>query len=96
HTRHGKEIRDVNQIAFQALQRCPELAVSLQRALRSHGGHVMEIRGECPDLLNLSWRPDQEILVFMINPAKRSNNVADVCPDAKLSHPPDIDGDLHR
>src|SRR5262249_46138235 len=39
---------------------------------------------------------DQKKLVFLINAGEGSNKVADVGANAKLPHPPDIDGDLHR
>jgi hypothetical protein len=55
----------------------------------------LEIRRQRPDFLNLGGRPDQKILILLIKPAKRANNIADVCADAKLGHPSDVDGDLH-
>ena len=60
------------------------------------GRNVVEVGRQRPDFLDLCGRPNQEVLVLKIEPAKRPNNIADIRANAELRRPPDIDGNLHR
>src|SRR5205807_5703428 len=56
----------------------------------------VKVRRQRADFLDLCGWADQEIFALVVEAAQGPHHVADVSPHAKLSHPPDVDCDLHR
>src|SRR5579863_3343522 len=95
-TWNRKQIRNVDQVAVQALQSSPKLAIALHRPLRRRQRYGVKVRRQGADFLNLRRRPNQKIFILAVEPPQRANHITDVRTYAKLSHPPDVDRDLHR
>ena|SRR5215467_1290757 len=55
----------------------------------------MKIWRERAHLRDLLRRAEEEIFVLVIQSPERANDVSGVSSDAKLVHPPDVDGDFH-
>ena len=56
----------------------------------------MKVRRQGADLLNFIGSADEEIRGLVVKTSQSANNITDVSAYAELSHPPDVDGDLHR
>ena len=56
----------------------------------------MKVRRQDDDLLDLGGRANEEVRGLVVQPSESSNDITDVCAYAELSHPPNVDGDLHR
>src|SRR5258708_26726875 len=94
-SRHREEIGDVDQVAVELLQSRAKLPVAFHGPLRFDEGNGVKVRREGANFLDLFRWPDQKILASVVEAAQRPYHVADVSPHAKLSHPPDVDSDLH-
>jgi len=55
----------------------------------------MKVRRQRTDLLNLGGRADQKVRGLVVEPSSSPNDITDVRAHAKLSHPPNVDGNLH-
>jgi hypothetical protein len=85
----------MDEIATQALENGAKVEIASDGRVVSQQRDSMKIRGQRPDLGYFFRRANQEIFVFAIQPAQRSHDVASVSANAKLRHPPDVDGDSH-
>src|ERR1700687_594062 len=94
--RQGKKIGDMDQVAIQSLQRIAELTIPPKRTLSAKQRNRLEVWRQSANFINLGRRPDQKILVLVVEPAERANHITDVGAHAKLGHPPYVDGDSHR
>ena len=84
------------QVAIQPLQSGTELAVSPDGTLGREQRDGLKVWREDADFFHLGRRSDQSVLILLVEPAQRAHHIADVGADAKIPHPPDVDGDLHR
>src|ERR1700687_829202 len=94
--REGKKIGDMDEVAIQSLQCVAELTIPLNGTLSGKQGNRLEVWRQRADFLDLGRRPDQKILVLVVEPAQRANHITDIGSHAKLGHPPYVDGDSHR
>src|SRR6202140_3366383 len=94
--RQGKKIGDMDEVAIQSLQCVAEPTIPLNGTLSAKQRNRLEVWRQRADFLDLGRRPDQKILVLVVEPAQRADHITDVGAHAKLGHPPYVDGDSHR
>src|ERR1700730_7622457 len=94
--RQGKKIGDMRQVAIQSLHRIAELTIASKGTLSAKQWNRLEVWRQSANFINLGRRPDQKILVLVVEPAQRANHITDIGAHAKLGHPPYVDGDSHR
>jgi hypothetical protein len=93
--RHPEKVRDVHQIAMQAFQDGATLEIALRGRSVVEQGYGLKIGRQWAYLCNLLRRADEEILVRVIQAAKRPHYISRVRPNAEFGHSADVDGDLH-
>src|SRR6185369_1284982 len=88
-------MRHMNDIDILALQREWNRYVMTPRALIFRLIHLLEIVWKRPELVKVSMRPDEQVLVLRIDRGEIPHQIPDVCTYTELVNFADVDRDAH-
>ena len=89
-------MRDVSEIAAQALHDRPEFKIALGGPVAFEQGDGMKVGWQRADFSYFFRRANEEILILAVKPAQRPHHISRVGTNAELRHATDVDGNLHR
>ena len=93
--RQPEQMRNMDKIAAQTAYRRVALKISSESVRPCHGDGC-EVLRKLSDFAYFFWSTQQKIFVLPIQPSECADDVACVRTNAKLVHPANVDGDLHR
>jgi len=85
----------MNDITVQPADDRSKFKVALSRGFGLEQRNGVKVMWERPNLPYFFRRPDQEILILPVQPAKGSDYISGVRANAEIRHAPDINPDLH-
>src|SRR5580704_15908282 len=89
-------MRYVCHIASQPPYNRAKLHAPLHGVIGSRQLDGLKISRQRTALRHLRGRPYQVVSAVAIESSQRPHHIADICPNAELRHPPDVDGDFHE